>query len=136
MRIKKYSVFIIFVTIFTALIVLLTAGSIPPSSVTQNNSRSDARDALVERDEAHVDNGELISPTIPPVVSQVTPSQDGLSIIESRCTQCHVAQQLKQIKKPRSEWEKTLAQMEMMGVHLSDSERGALFNYLAVADKP
>jgi hypothetical protein len=39
-----------------------------------------------------------------------------------------------QIKKPRAEWEKTLAQMEAMGVHLDNSEKAVLLDYLALAD--
>jgi cytochrome c5 len=122
------------ITIFAVIQVLLAACSTPPSTVAQTNSLSDVGDALVERVEVQADAGGLISATTEPVTPQVTPLQDGLSLLESRCTQCHIAQWLMQIKKPRAKWEKTLAQMEAMGVHLDNSEKAVLLDYLALAD--
>jgi hypothetical protein len=42
---------------------------------------------------------------------------------------------LEKEKKSRSGWEKTLEQMEALGVHLEDTEKAILLDYLATSDE-
>jgi hypothetical protein len=124
------------VTIIAAILVLLAGGYIPTLNVPQANLSSDAQNVLVEDGEASPDASTGTSTPEEPAVTQVTPLQDGASLLASHCAQCHPGQWLEQISKPRSGWEKTLLQMEEMGVHLSDDEKVILLDYLAVTDEP
>jgi cytochrome c5 len=72
----------------------------------------------------------------PLVVTQETSLQDGASLINSRCARCHTAELIKQTKQTRAEWENTLAQMEKMGVTLTDDEKIVLIDHLIGVDEP
>lgn len=136
MRPRYSSVPVIFVTIFIANFVLLAACSMSPSTVTQTDAPSAVRSDSVGLAESQADAGALISTAAEPAAPQETPINDGTALLERHCAKCHLVQQLQQIEKPPSEWEKTLAQMEGMGVHLEDAEKVDLLNYLTAADKP
>jgi hypothetical protein len=125
-----------FVTVFVVILVMLTAGFIPPGPVTKISTQTGPRNVSVESAEVQVDAGASHSSTPEPLASPVTPKQDGPSLLESHCAQCHITRSLEQIKKSHAEWETTLAKMEAMGVHLNESEKVVLFEYLAVTDKP
>jgi hypothetical protein len=124
------------VTIIAAILVLLAGGYIPALNVPQANLSSDAQNVLVEDVKVQEDAGAGTSTPEEPPVTQVPPLQDGASLLASHCAQCHLTQWLEQISKPRSGWEKTLTQMEGMGVQLSEVEKAALLDYLAVVDEP
>jgi hypothetical protein len=136
MRSKYFLVTLIFVTIVAAILVLLAIDPLHSSIDTKLETASDSQAVLVERVEIPVDASELVSATTEPLVSQMPPLQDGPSLLERHCSKCHLVQSLQQIKKSRTEWERTLAQMEGMGVHLDDTEKVNLLNYLTTADKP
>ena len=70
------------------------------------------------------------------VATQETSLQDGASLINGHCARCHTVELLQQTKQTRAEWENTLAQMEIMGVTLSDDEKIALLDYLTGVNKP
>jgi LSD1 subclass zinc finger protein len=70
------------------------------------------------------------------VVNQETSLQDGASLLNIRCAQCHTVELIKQTNQTRAEWENTLAQMEKMGVTLSNDEKIVLIDYLTGVDKP
>jgi cytochrome c5 len=72
----------------------------------------------------------------PLVVTQEMSLQDGASLINSRCARCHTAELIKQTKQTRAEWENTLAQMEKMGVTLTDDEKIVLIDHLIGVDEP
>ena len=72
----------------------------------------------------------------PPLMTQETRLQDGASLINSRCARCHSAELIKQTQQTRAEWEITLAQMEKMGVTLTDDEKIVLIDYLTGVDEP
>ncbi|NJC97584.1 MAG: hypothetical protein C3F07_13885 [Anaerolineales bacterium] len=69
-------------------------------------------------------------------VTQELSLQDGASLINSRCARCHSVELLKQTKQTGAEWEKSLAQMENMGVNLSADEKIVLIKYLTGMDMP
>lgn len=70
------------------------------------------------------------------VATQETSLQDGASLINSHCARCHTVELLKQTTQTHAEWENTLAQMEKMGVTLSDDEKIVLLDYLTGVDTP
>ena len=136
MRPRYIFVTLIFVTVVAAILVLLATGPMHSGIDTKLEAASDSREVLVERVEIQVDAGALISATTEPLVSQMPPLQDGPSLLEHHCAKCHLVQSLQQTKKARAEWERTLAQMEGMGVHLEDTEKVNLLDYLSEAEKP
>jgi hypothetical protein len=136
MRPKYLFITISFVTAIAVILVMLATGFIPLDTFTKINPQSGARDVPVESVEVQDDAGAFISSTIEPPATQVTLLQDGPSLLESHCARCHSTQRITKIKKSYAEWEKALAQMEAMGVHLDESEKVVLLNYLAAADKP
>lgn len=73
---------------------------------------------------------------VPLATSQEAGLQDGSSLIDSHCAQCHTIQRLKQTKKTRTGWENTLAKMERIGVSLSDTEKVVLLDYLTGIAEP
>jgi hypothetical protein len=136
MRPRYFLVTVLTKAIFIFILVLLAACSSHSNNVAQINAPSGVPEALVESVEVQIDDGALISSTPETVVSQVTALEDGPSLLERHCARCHLVQKLQQTKKPRAEWEKTLAQMEAMGVRLEAAEKVNLLDYLTVADKP
>ena len=134
MRSINNFVALFFLTIFAAIFVLDAAGFFPSRSVTQPDPQSDVRYRGVRR-VGDQDNA-LVSLTPEAIKSQKTPMQDGLALLKTHCIRCHNTAWFDKIETPRSEWEQALAQMEAMGVHLSDAEKFVLLDYLTAADKP
>jgi mono/diheme cytochrome c family protein len=127
MRPVNFLVALIIVAFLVAILVLLSGG-------TQINSAAGLMDDPQET--VTIEAGERISITSKPVESLVSSREDGRSLLESHCAKCHLTQGLKQLKKSRSEWEVTLAQMEALGAHLNDAEKAILIDYLASAENP
>ena len=70
------------------------------------------------------------------VATQETSLQDGASLINGHCARCHTVELIKQTKHTRAEWGNTLAQMEKIGVTLSEDEKIVLIEYLTAVIKP
>lgn len=136
MRPRFTPVPVILITVFIAIFVLLAACSTSPSAVTQTDAPSAVRSDTVGLAEVQGGAGALISTATDPAASQETPTTDGTALLERHCAKCHLVQWIQQIKKSPGEWEKTLAQMEGMGVHLQDAEKVELLNYLTTANRP
>lgn len=77
-----------------------------------------------------------VSIAVEPKAIQEMQRQDGSAVLEQRCSQCHTAQTLEQIKQPRDDWEKSLVKMETFGVHLDDAEKAGLLDFLAGDERP
>lgn len=135
MRSRHFLVTTIFGAVFAVILVLLASCSAPANSATPVDTPPDVRDVLVEDVASQVDAGARVSATTEPATSQATPMQDGLALLKSHCSGCHVIAWFDQIEKPRAEWEKVIDKMEAMGVRLSDTEKDILVDYLAVAEK-
>jgi hypothetical protein len=140
MQPRYYFVTIIFTAVSAVILALLASCSMPPDTTAQIDSSLDNREALVEHNTSQVEAGALVSatsrPTTEPVASQVTPTQDAQALLHLHCARCHAATWLDHIEKPRAEWQKVLERMEVMGVHLSDTDKDVLLEYLSVAGKP
>ena len=122
--------------IFAVILVLLAACSGTSSSAMERNTPTDVQEMPAAHVEAQINAGAPIPVATEPAASQVPPIQDGTALLERNCAKCHIVQWLQQIKKPRSEWEMTLAQMEGMGVHLDGNEKVSLLDFLSKAEKP
>lgn len=125
-----------FFTIVVVVLVLLIAYSIHVSAVPSTNPTFGVQGASEKPSEAPPEVAALNSTAQTPAMSQSASSQNGLSILESRCARCHTAHWLMKTKKTRTEWEKTLTQMETNGVLLSDTEKDDLIDYLVFSAEP
>jgi cytochrome c5 len=134
MRLRYLFTTISFVIVFAVVLVMLAIGFIPLSAGNQINSQSNIRNVPVERVDVRITAGATISSTTEPLVFQAASLQDGSSLLESHCAQCHNTKSLEKTKKSYAEWKKTLSHMETMGVHLNDSEKVDLLNYLTATD--
>ena len=120
-----------FITIVVMAFVVLTVKTISARKMPLAKAATSNREAQVVRDDAQLGNGELNSTTTESIEIKAMPIQDGPSILESRCVQCHTEQSILQKNKTRADWDKALIKMERLGVHLSDPEKVVLLDYLA-----
>jgi len=130
----KFFFALIIVALFGTIFLLFSDRFIPQSSSTDFISPAVAGDKQMET--AKVETGELTSAVAESVETRAASRPDGPSLLESRCSSCHVTKGLEQFRKSRSEWESTLAQMEAFGVRISGDERVILLDYLSTADNP
>ncbi len=136
MRSSNFFITIIFDAVFVAILAMQASCTVPPSTGTQIDSPPDAQDALTEHTVSQADTGELVFTIREPDAVQGTPLLDGLTLLKSNCTMCHVPEWFDQIEKSPAEWEAILERMKLLGVQLSDTEKDILLDYLAAADKP
>ena len=57
-------------------------------------------------------------------------AQDGKTIMEARCGECHGLDRVVKASKDRAGWETTVGRMMNKGVTLSPEEKAALIDYL------
>lgn len=126
----------LFFTIIVVVHSLLIAYSIPASAIHTMNSTPSQQGATEKHGEMQTDSDEPNLTAQESTTVKASSLQNGLSILESRCAQCHTPQWLKKTKKTQTEWEITLAQMERIGVHLSDTEKDILIDYLVYHVEP
>lgn len=136
MRPGNLFITIIFAAVFAAILALQASCAAPPSIATQTASPADAREALPEHIASQPDAGELVSAIGEPDFDQGMPLQDGLMLLESRCTKCHAPEWFGQFEKSPAEWDLVLERMKSLGVQLSDTEQEILIDYLVAAEKP
>ena len=132
---RYFIVTIMSVAIFAIVILLVAAGYLPLGTVDKTVSPIDDRDPMLDRVELSVDAGASVPAVTGPAASHAA-TQDGRSLLDSYCTQCHTARSFEGIEKSRSDWENTLAQMEALGVHLEEAEKVILLDYLAGDARP
>lgn len=132
----KYLFTTIFITLFFALIiVLLATGSISTTIASPIKPLTESREVWADSGEPRANPAKPTLTTVILATPPATLQPDAELLLERNCTQCHITQWLEQIKKPRTEWESILAQMERMGVNLSENEKVILLNYLAALDE-
>jgi hypothetical protein len=136
MRPRYFFVTMVSNVAFAVILTLLASCSGPPDIAHPIEPPPDVRDAQADQIAFQDDTGEPISETTETILSQATPMLDGMTLLNSNCSACHVTAWFDQIEKTRPKWEMALDRMEGMGVQLSDAERDILLDYLAVADKP
>jgi cytochrome c-type biogenesis protein CcmH/NrfF len=56
---------------------------------------------------------------------------DGVTLLETRCVQCHDLERATSQSKTRDEWAATVTDMVSKGAELSDAEAEVLIDYLA-----
>jgi cytochrome c5 len=60
-----------------------------------------------------------------------TSAADGAALLEARCSTCHSADKVKDLKQSQAAWDETVSKMMAKGAQLSDVEKGVLVEYLA-----
>lgn len=136
MRQRRLITTIVFSIAFLANLVLLTSCGNIPVTDSQSDPRADDQEQLDARAVAQFDASVRLPEGNSTAITQETSTIDGRSILESSCSQCHLVESLLRVKKSRSDWEEALQQMEMMGVHLADTEKVILLDYLAATEAP
>lgn len=56
---------------------------------------------------------------------------DATALLETRCSQCHTLDRVKQAHKTQAEWEATVRRMRARGAVLSEAEAKTLIDHLA-----
>lgn len=65
-----------------------------------------------------------------------TPAEDGVSLLDKRCSVCHPAARPKAAKKTPEQWEATVSRMIGKGAQLNAAEKKVLVDYLGKTYKP
>jgi hypothetical protein len=60
-----------------------------------------------------------------------TPTLEGVTLLEARCSVCHSADRVKQAKETREQWGQTVSRMIGKGAKLTEAEKAVLVDYLA-----
>ncbi len=137
MQSKKLITIIFLAIISIVIIVLFAACSIPANTKLLNDSSSEYREALADPLDSQVVNpANPTSTTVTLETPTVIPQSGARLLLEKHCTRCHLTQWIEQIEAPSTEWESIMAQMERLGVNLSEDEKGVLLNYLATTNVP
>ena len=124
-----------------ALLALVVAGcstrSVQGESLTQNKPISPAivvttEQARMVNVEVKVDSDKQFSEE---GNTQATGTeQDGPALLQLHCERCHRLTTLEKTPRSRSDWERILSRMERTGVRLTEAEKSALLEYLAIPD--
>lgn len=69
-------------------------------------------------------------------ISTAAPAEDGVSLLEKRCSVCHPAAKPKSAKKTPEQWEATVSRMIDKGAQLDAGEKKVLVDYLGETYKP
>jgi cytochrome c5 len=134
---QRRSVSVTFIAIAACAVVLALTAACAPATGNGPQLNTPGAEQSVQVDPAgeQADAVAGIPAKIESTETQAGALPDGQSLLETRCAQCHLVQSLEQNQKSRLDWEKSLKQMEMMGVRLDDTEKGILLDYLAAAGK-
>lgn len=127
MKTRYAFVTVVLVALLLGVVGLIAARGVHRGTGPPATASTSTPDEQVRGIEAQAEVGSSRSTT-----PEAAPAPDGRRLLKERCAQCHVVQLLESSRLGRTEWEKTLTRMETMGVHLSDAERSALLDFLAV----
>ena len=126
--------------IFTLALFLITGALVSCSHSRQTANETEIpaneRVTVTEYSSVQFDARESVPEVKATATTQEMSINDGHTILENICAQCHLVQSLLQIKKSSPEWEEILQQMEMMGVHLSEIDKSVLIGYLVSTEQP
>jgi len=136
MRSKYLLTVTLLVTAAVAVIVVIAATAILAGTIPWSRNKPEEQAVQTKPTEVKTEVRSPNSSAANPTPSMETPFQDGGSLVQSRCAQCHDLQWLQQVKKTRMEWETTLSRMEWFNVKLGKAEKTVLLDYLAHVDEP
>jgi len=130
----KFFIGLIIVALLVTALVLFSDRIFPQNTGTPANPPTSFEDDL----EGNSIDETVQSTSVTPesAESLVISQEDGLTLLNTHCSKCHVTSKLLQLKKSRADWEMTLAQMETLGVRLTGEERSILLNNLLSAANP
>jgi hypothetical protein len=136
MRLTPFLITVSLIILSSIILVRIIDIYLLPLAVHQSDPTYEVQDSTGDLIIVQEDANPSIPGTETPVVVQVSNPMDAQSLIESHCIECHMAQWLEEVEKPRSEWVMILEQMEKMGVHLNNAEKGVLLDTLAWDENP
>ena len=119
------------VIVFTLALVLFARNSVPESKNPLATTAPLAQGAPPERTSEPAHRETTFTPTSKPTASPELSGQDGQSLLSDHCARCHTLSWLKQVKKDRGNWEKTLVKMEKFAGAMSESEKSTILDTLA-----
>ncbi len=127
---------VLIVTVCVVTPALLAAKSIIANTIPFAITKSVVQNLQAKSSEVPTGVGSSNVSTQTPTSSSETALQEGSSLLQTRCTQCHSLKTIQQAKKTRAEWEKTLSKMESFGAKISDTEKNVLLDYITSVNKP
>jgi cytochrome c553 len=65
--------------------------------------------------------------------AEAASANDGASLLETRCTDCHSTDRVRRVKNTRDQWTKTVTRMIGKGARLNEVEQSTLIEYLSNA---
>jgi cytochrome c5 len=136
MRYRRFLPVKIYMLAMFLILGLLVSCSTPHTAATQIESSGGDQETRVEHASVQVDAQEVTIDVKATNPTQEMSINDGQTILENTCAQCHLAQSLLETKKSPAEWEAVLQQMALMGVRLSETEKIVLIEYLATTEEP
>ncbi len=136
MRTRYLFIVTLCVAVLVAGIVLIGANFVRAGTNLLSKTTPQATGAQAPRTPVTTEVGLSNPSKVVPTPSIAAPPENGSSLLQSRCTQCHELQWLRQVKKTRTGWDETVSQMEWFGVKISDAEKTVLLDYLAGVDEP
>lgn len=125
----------IVVAIPIALLVLNTVDSGSPETGPTVAPPSGMAKEQVESIGGPVEANAVLTVT-PQAAEPIVLEQDGTTLLQAHCAQCHSVKLLEHTRKSRADWEKTLSRMERYSGLLSDAEKLTVLNLLDASDKP
>jgi hypothetical protein len=136
MGIRNWLNNLVFTLAFIIILTPLAACTTSRSTASKIGVQGGGQVALNDHALVQFDAREIAPEVSVTITTQEISEKDGLTILVNNCTQCHLVQSLLQIKKSRIGWEEALGKMEAMGIHLSETEKITLLDYLATNEEP
>jgi len=136
MRNKSWQNNLVYTLVFIMILASLASCTTTSATASPIEAQGSDQEALNDQALVQFDVREKAPEVSVTITAQEISIKEGSTILENTCSQCHVVKSLLQIKKSRIGWEEALAQMETMGVHLNETEKITLLDYLATNEEP
>ena len=109
--------------VLVAGLVVSCGGPTPPQATPEEEAEPQPTEAPQEPEE---------EPTEPPAEEEPIepPPEEGLALLEERCTDCHGLDRVTRAQKTAEEWAQTVDRMIDKGAQLDADERDVLIDYL------
>jgi cytochrome c5 len=122
MQARKVVLGLAVVLVVVAGLVVSCGGPTPPQATPEEEAEPQPTEAPQEPQE---------QPTEPPAEEEPTaPPDEGMNLLEDRCTVCHGLDRVTRAQKTADEWAQTVDRMIDKGTQLDADERDVLIDYL------
>lgn len=133
---RKSLVAVLVVAITIAFFVLIAAKRGSPGVSATALTPSVAVDEPVTRVSEPVETNTRSVTGSAAVGHQALAAEDGLTLLQTHCSECHSVKLLEKTRMSHGAWEKTLSRMERYSGTLSDAERAVVLDHLVAPDVP